>query len=71
MSTTLAVRPHRSHRWIYVTLLVAAIVATTVLALVAFTGSSGDASPTKVPAGAHVPAPHDPCMFAGDRRMGC
>jgi hypothetical protein len=46
-------------------LLVAAIVATTVLAVAVFTGSSGGSPATP------VPAQHDTCVPAGPQRMVC
>ena len=39
MTATLAVRPRHSHRWIYVVLLVAAVVATVALTIAAFAGT--------------------------------
>lgn len=75
MTATLAVRPerssrpHRSSRWIYVALLVAAIVATVTLTVAAFAGTGSTQTDLEPSAG--VPAQHDLCSFAGDARMGC
>jgi hypothetical protein len=55
----------------YVVLLVAAVVATIALSVAAFAGSTGSDEPVR-PAGVSTPvAQHDPCSFAGDRRMAC
>ena len=71
MTATLAVRPQHSHRWMYIVLLVAAVVATIALSVAAFAGSTGSDEPAR-PAGVSTPvAQHDPCSFAGDRRMAC
>ena len=48
MNATLAVQSHRSHRWITTALLVAAIVATIVLAVAVFAGRN-DAPATPAP----------------------
>jgi hypothetical protein len=70
MTATLALRHRHSHRWIYAVLLVAAVVATVALSIAAFAGSSSG-EPVR-PAGVSTPfAQHDPCAFAGDRRMAC
>ena len=70
MTATLAVRPQHSHRWMYIVLLVVAVVATVALTIAAFAGSTSG-EPVR-PAGVSTPvAQHDPCTFAGDRRMAC
>jgi hypothetical protein len=70
MTATLAVRPQRSHRWIYVLLVIAAIVATITLTFAAFAGSSSG-EPARPAGVSTLVAQHDPCTFAGDRRMAC
>lgn len=70
MTATLAVRPRHTHRWMYIVLLVAAVVATVAITIAAFAGGTS-AEPVR-PAGVSTPvAQHDPCTFAGDRRMAC
>ena len=49
MNATVAVRPQRSHRWIYAALLVAGILATIALSVVVFAGSNdAPAAPTPI-----------------------
>ena len=49
MNTTLAVRPQRSHRWIYAALLIAGILATIALSVAVFAGSNdAPAAPTPI-----------------------